>query len=244
MSSEKMILGLIPARAGSKGVPNKNIRMVNGKPLIAYAIECGLTCPLIDQLIVSTDGPEIAKIAKDFGASVPFMRPAELAEDTSPMLPVMQHAVLMAEKKYGKRVEFLILLDPTGPLRIEDDLTACISMLNEQDCDAVVSANKAHRSPYFNMVKINEGYVDLFSSLEGGDISRRQDSPEVYDLNTVVWGYKRPALMEENERIPKKTKLLLVPPERAIDIDTEHDLFILETLLSSRDYTSGVSRKL
>ena len=229
-----MILGLIPARGGSKGVPGKNIRRVSGKPLIAYAIECGLQCPSIEHVVVSTDSVEIAEIAKGFGAEVPFLRPAEIAADTTPMLPVMQHCISSSESFYHTTVEFLVLLDPTGPLRLVEDIEHCIRRCKESDCDAIISGNVAHRNPYFNMVKEEESYVQLVCSTNGS-IGRRQDAPSVYDLNTVVWVYSRKALMEEQARIPKKTQLYLVPPERSIDLDTEFDFRVLGFLLKERE---------
>ena len=224
-----MILGLVPARGGSKGVPGKNIRKVSGKPLIAYAIECGLKCPSIDHVIVSTDNKMIADIAEEFGAEVPFMRPSEIASDIAPMLPVMQHAIVNSEKFYGSMVDYLVLLDPTGPLRVVDDIENCIKLCRETGCDAVISGSTAHRNPYFNMVRENGGYVHLVC-LSGESIGRRQDAPLVYDLNTVVWVYTRNALIDKKARIPEKTRLYLVPSERAIDIDTEFDFQILEFL--------------
>jgi CMP-N-acetylneuraminic acid synthetase len=230
---KSFILGLIPARGGSKGIKNKNIKKVNGKPLIAHAIECGRNCRSIDQLIVSTDSEEIARVARQFGADVPFMRPASLANDSSPMLPVMQHAILESEKHFCAKVEILVLLDPTGPLRIVDDIEKALALLRDADCDAVISGNDAHRNPYFNMVKKSSGFVDLVLK-EHKAIGRRQDAPEVFDLNTVVWAYTRKALMDEKARIPRKTLLYKVPTDRAIDIDTEFDFQLLEYLMSHR----------
>ncbi len=226
-----MILGVVPARGGSKGVPGKNIRPVLGKPLMAYSIECGLKCQSVDRLIVSTDSPEIAEIARRHGADVPFMRPSDLAGDLVPMLPVLQHSLQAAEEHYGKRVEALVLLDPTGPLRTVNDVEDCLSLLRRSGCDAVISGNTAHRSPYFNMVAQRDGYVHLVIPISD-PIGRRQDSPPVYDLNTVVWVYSRRALMDEAARIPRRSLLYLVPPERSIDIDTELDFQILEFLIS------------
>ncbi len=226
-----MILGVIPARGGSKGVPGKNIRLVRGKPLIGYAIECGLKAASIDHLIVSTDRPEIAEIAVSFGADVPFMRPAELATDTAPTLPVLQHAVVEAEKHYGKTVECIVVLDPTAPLRKTEDIEACIQMFKKSNCDAVISGNVAHRNPYFNMVQNRDGYMDLVIP-SGHSITRRQDSPEVFDLNTVAWVYSRKALMDEKARLPKKTLLYKVPSESSIDLDTEFDFSLLERFLT------------
>ncbi len=229
-----MILSMIPARGGSKGVPRKNIRNVFGKPLIAYAIQCGLNCPSIDHLIVSTDAPEIAAISEKWGADVPFLRPSELAEDTTPMLPVMQHAIVEAEKYYDRVVEILVLLDPTAPLRTIEDIENALKLFWESDCSAVISGNTARRSPYFNMVIPDNGYVRLAMPNESA-VGRRQDSPPVFDLNTVVWIYSRAALMEEQKRIPKKTCLYEVQAERAIDLDTELDFKILQALMERKD---------
>ena len=232
-TTNEMVLGVIPARGGSKGVPGKNIRPVLGKPLIAYAIECGLNSPSIDHLIVTTDSHEIAKIAEECGADVPFLRPAELAGDEMPMLPVLQHTLTESESYYDKTVKTLVLLHPTGPLRTVDDIEACLKLLRESDCEAVVSGNMTHQSPYFSMVMLNNDYARLvFPSPE--PIGRRQDSPLVYDLNAVAWAYSRKALMEEKARIPKRTLLYLIPPERAIDIDTELDFEILEFLMGKK----------
>jgi CMP-N-acetylneuraminic acid synthetase len=233
IKGDTIILGVIPARGGSKGVPGKNIRPVLGKPLIAYSIECGLKCSSIDRLVVSTDSEEIADIARKLGAEVPFLRPEELAGDTVPMLPVMRHSITSAEEHYGRTVRALVLLDPTGALRTVDDVESCLKLFEDSDCDAVISGNTAHRSPYFNMVIQDTGYVRLVIPTSK-PIGRRQDCPVVYDLNTVVWVYSRRALMEEKARIPERTLLYFVPPERAIDVDTELDLKILEFLMDER----------
>lgn len=233
MSGQGLVLGLIPARGGSKGIPGKNLRLVAGKPLIAHAIACGLACAGLDKLVVSTDSEEIAAVARRCGAEVPFLRPAELATDTAPMLPVMRHALTACESHYGKMVDYLILLDATAPLRQAADIEACLRLLRQEGCDAVVSANPARRNPYFNMVREVEGYARLvIEPPPGREVGRRQDAPPVYDLNTVVWGYRRRALMEEQARLPRRTRLYLVPSERAIDLDTELDLLILEAMLA------------
>lgn len=229
--SQGLILGLIPARGGSKGVPGKNLRPVAGRPLIARAIACGLSCPSLDKVVVSTDSQAIAVVAQEHGAEVPFMRPVELASDTAAMLPVMQHAVTACEAHYGVAVAVLVLLDCTAPLRRVEDVEAALKLLAAPDCDAVVSGSPAQRSPYFNMVRPREGYVELFAPLPGG-VGRRQDAPPVWDLNTVVWAYKRAALMEEAARLPQRTRLYEVPRERALDLDSELDFQMLEALLA------------
>ncbi|MCB2226144.1 MAG: acylneuraminate cytidylyltransferase family protein [Desulfarculaceae bacterium] len=232
--SKGIVLGLIPARGGSKGVPGKNLREVGGQPLIARAIACGLACPSIDQVVVSTDSKQIAAVAREHGATVPFPRPAELAGDTAPMLPVMQHAITACEEHFGATVEVLALLDCTAPLRRVEDVEAALQLLAEPDCDAVISGSPSHRSPYFNMVREAGSYVELFAQTPG-EVGRRQDAPPVYDLNTVIWAYKRAALMEQASRLPARTRLYEVPRERAVDLDSELDFLLLEAILAQEE---------
>ena len=238
MKSQGIVLGLIPARGGSKGVPGKNIKTVAGKPLIAHAIDCGLGCSALDRVIVSTDSEVIAKVARENGADVPFIRPPDLARDQSPMLPVMQHAIQAVESIYHERVDLLVLLDPTGPLRTPEDILAALKLIMKLGCDAVISGHPAHRNPYFNMVSPRGEFVQLVMAAES-EVGRRQDAPAVYDLNTVVWVYKRHALMDLAQRIPEKTKLLQIPPERAVDLDSDLDFALLEMLMTEKRRTSS-----
>ena len=226
-----MVLGLIPARGGSKSIKKKNIRHLLGKPLISYTIECALACSFIDKAVVSTDDPEIADISKESGAEVPFIRPPELAMDDTPMLPVMQHAIETVEAIYREKVNILILLDPTSPLRRVKDIEEALSLFHHDDaCQAVVSGCKAHRSPYFNMVRLEDGFVQILIHTDK-DIGRRQDCPSAYDLDTTVWIYSREAIMDIRKRIPPRTRLYIVPEERSIHIDTELDFMIVEFLM-------------
>jgi CMP-N-acetylneuraminic acid synthetase len=230
---ETMVLGVIPARGGSKGVKGKNVRLVAGRPLIVYAIECALRCPSIDHVIVSTDSREIAEVAEKYGADVPFIRPAGLAEDATPMLPVLQHAIVEAETYYSKTVECLVLTDPTAPLRTVEDVERCLEQLRTGPYDAVITGHTAHRNPYFNMVRPVDHYAELVCT-PLREVGCRQDAPAVFDLNTIAWVYSRNALMEERARLPKHTGLCLVPPERALDLDTELDFQFLEFLLTRK----------
>ena len=189
--------------------------------------------PSIDYLIVSTDDHEIAELSQKSGAIIPFLRPSQLAADTTPTLPVLQHAVVRAEKSYHKIVECVVLLEPTGPLRREKDVEAALRMFREGNCDAIVSANIAHRNPYFSMVEVEKGYVHL-SKQSLDSVGRRQDAPEVYDLNPIVWIYSRKALMEKKARLPNRTRIYLVPPERAFDLDSEFDFEIMEYIIELR----------
>jgi len=226
-----MIIGLIPARGGSKGVPRKNVREIEGNPLIAYAIECAKKCPSIDHVVVSTDDDEISRVAEKFGAEVPFLRPSELARDTAAMLPVLRHAVEFLEDHYKKRIDLVVLLDPTGPLRTVEDVEGAIEMHKESKCEMVISGNVARKNPYFNMVKEKDnGFVELVCSSEESIVCR-QDAPKVYDLNTVVWVYSRKAVMEDNARLSKETMLYQIPAARTIDVDSEEDIELLEEYL-------------
>ena len=224
-----MILGVIPARGGSTGVPRKNLRLVSGKPLIAHAIENGRACKRIDKLMVSTDSEEIAKVAESAGAWVPFIRPFHLAQNDSPMLAVLEHALLEVELTQRTKISAVVLIDPTAPLRMVQDLDQAIALFERESPDAVISGTPAKRNPYFNMVEENNGFFRLVKK-SNTEITRRQDCPKVYDLNTVVWIFSREAIIEIRERIPPKTLVFEVPEARAIDLDTEQDFKRLESV--------------
>ena len=228
-----IILAVIPARGGSKGIPNKNIRLLRGKPMIVYAIECAQRCPSINKVWVTTDSRTIARIAKQSGACVPSLRPSILAEDTTPMMPVLQHALSEAEQYFHETVRRLVLLDPTAPLRSVADVERALQVFSQNPCDAVVSGNLAHRNPYFNMVRTEGPYVKLVNETTR-DIGRRQDAPEIFDLNTVVWIYSRDAICE-GKRLPQRTLLYRVPRDRAIDLDSELDLRMIECFMDHRE---------
>jgi len=229
-----MILGLIPARGGSKGVKGKNIRPILGKPIISYAIECGLACPLIDHLVVSTDSEKIAEIAKQFGAEVPFIRPSELAQDDSPMMPVLEHALNACESLYEKNIRCIVLLDATSPLTTSHDIERAIKLYESGDYDAVISAVPARRNPYFNMVVRDNGYIRLVLETDK-PVTRRQDCPPVYDLNNAIWIFSRRAILEKKSRIPEKSTIYIMDETRSVDVDSEIDLKVLEALMKEKN---------
>lgn len=174
-------VAIIPARGGSQGIPDKNIRIFEGKPLIAWTIECALTAEGVDRVIVSTDSERIAAIARRYGAEVPFLRPASLAVSTTPIEPVMSHAYewLKDEEKY--QVDGLILLFPTNPLRNQKQVEEALNLYYKTQADCVISVNEspAHYTPYWTLVRDEQGAVSFFG---GQDIrkgySRRQDFPQ------------------------------------------------------------------
>ena len=229
-----MILGVVPARGGSIGVPGKNLRTVGGKPLIVHAIESGLRCKSIDRMIVSTDSVEIARVAESAGAQIPFIRPSQLAQNDSPMLAVLEHALIVTEQIDQTTFSAVVLIDPTAPLRTVQDLDQAIALFERENPDAVISGNLAKRNPYFNMVEEKDGLVRL-AKKSSTEITRRQDCPKVYDLNTVAWVFSRRAVLELRERIPPNTLMFEIPFERAVDLDTEADFRYLDFLRDGVD---------
>jgi len=228
------IVATICARGGSKGVPGKNIRLLCGKPLIVHTIEVAKKCQLINRIIVSTDAPEIAEIAKASGAEVPFLRPKELATDDAPKLTVIKHAIQFLESEEGYHTDIVVDLDPTSPLRTEKDIEACVRMVMDEGADNVFSVTKAHRNPYFNMVEVIDGKVQLVKQLAQAVI-RRQDAPQVYDLNASIYVWKREALMNNDSIFLERTKIYVMP-EWTTDIDNEVDFEFVEFILEKGMY--------
>jgi len=228
------IVATICARGGSKGIPRKNIRPLCGKPLIVHTIEVAKKYKLIDRIIVSTDAPEIAEIAKASGAEVPFLRPKELATDDAPKLTVIKHAIQFLESEEGYHTDIVVDLDPTSPLRTEKDIEACVRMVMDEGADNVFSVTKAHRNPYFNMVEVIDGNVQLVKQLAQAVI-RRQDAPQVYDLNASIYVWKREALMNNDSIFLERTKIYVMP-EWTTDIDNEVDFEFVEFILEKGMY--------
>ncbi len=230
MLSKGYTLAAIFARGGSKGVPRKNIRPLAGKPLIAYAIETALASDHIDRLIVSTDDAEIAEVAKRYGAEVPFMRPAELAQDDSPEWLSWQHAIRTIELD-GIKIGSFVCIPTTSPLRAVDDVDACIHMLESTDTDIVFAVTPARRSPHFNMVVMSDDYSADLVIAPKENVSRRQSAPKVYDMTTIAYA-ARPEYVKNSKSIfDGKVKAVVVPEERSLDIDTELDFKFAEFLI-------------
>ncbi|TAK00232.1 acylneuraminate cytidylyltransferase family protein [bacterium] len=223
---------IIPARGGSKGLPRKNIRLLAGKPLIAYAIETALSSKLIDRVIVSTDDAEIARIAREYGAEVPFMRPQELALDDMPEWLVWRHAIQMLDPTgSSSRMDMLVCVPPTSPLRAVEDVDACIRLLQEDDVDLVITVRPAERNPYFNMVSLDErGYAQLVIC-PPQPVYRRQAAPEVFDITTVAYAARPEFILRADSMFEGRVKAVVVPSERALDIDTELDFKLAEFLM-------------
>lgn len=229
-------IAYIFARGGSKGLPNKNIKEMNGKPLIAWAIECAMEIAQIGEVIVSTDSPEIAEISCHYGASVPFLRPAELAQDDSPEWLSWQHALKSTCEIYGKLPERMISLPPTAPLRDVRDIEGVINQMDTNLYDTVITVADAYRNPFFNMVKVKEdGTVGLVINSED-QISRRQDAPKIFDITTVAYISSSKFVLAHNHFFEGRVGYYEVPVERSIDIDTPHDFEVANFLMIKKNY--------
>ncbi len=232
---KQYIVGFIFARGGSKGVPGKNIRLLAGKPLIAYAIEIAFQSQFIDRVVVSTDDEKIAQIAQDSGAEVPFMRPKELAQDNSPEWLSWQHAIqTLKEQDKNRELDVLVSIPPTSPLRAVEDVDNAIQTFLESDADIVITAKKAGRHPSFNMIILDELNCAKLVLPLNKQITRRQDVPPVYDMTTVVYVASPKFIMESKAVFEGRVKAVMIPDERALDIDTELDFQFAEFLMTDR----------
>ena len=216
-------------------MPGKNIRSFGGKPLIAWSIEHALAVDRIERVIVSTDSEEIAAIAREYGAEVPFIRPAELARDDSPEWLAWRHALNYLLETTSALPEIMVSVPTTAPLRLALDIENCLDEYEKGDADMVITITEAHRSPYFNMVKTNQdGTVGLVNPPHSA-IARRQDAPVVNDMATVCYIANPEFIMTHNAMFEGRVKAVNVPVERAIDIDTLLDFQIAECLLNIRE---------
>lgn len=224
------------ARGGSKGLPGKNVRLLGGKPLIAWSIEHALAVKRIGRVIVSTDSEKIAAVAREYGAEVPFVRPAELARDDSPEWLAWRHALNYLLDSDGALPEAMVSAPATAPLRLPLDIENCLDEYEKGDADMVITVTDAHRSPYFNMVKANaDGTVGLVIPPQSA-IARRQDAPAVYDMATVAYVVRPEFVMTHNATFEGRVRAVHVPTERSIDIDTLLDFQIAECLFNAREH--------
>ena len=228
--------GFVFARGGSKGLPGKNIRPLCGKPLIAWAIEAGLSCGRIDKMIVSTDSEEIADIARQYGAEVPFLRPAELAADQAAEVLSWRHAVRFLQNQ-GDKFDIFVSLPATAPLRTVEDICRCIDAYLEGGCDMSVVCTDPYRSPYFNMIKLDDkGYAQIVIKIDGKTYVRRQDAPPVYDLTSVCYVTSPEVILSEKNAWDDKGRVKAIKTARvnAIDIDDLVDFETAEYFMTKR----------
>jgi len=225
----------ICARGGSKGVPNKNIRDLLGKPLIAHSILQAKSSGLFDAIAISSDSHQILDVAKDWGADYFIKRPDELATDFSAKLPAIKHCIIETEKLSKCKYDIIIDLDATSPLRNIEDLKGAIELLEKWGVSNVITGAPSRRSPYFNLVEVNEGGVVQLSKPLNTPIVRRQDSPKCYDMNASIYVWRRPALFENDTIFLSDTALYEMPEERSVDIDSQLDFKFVTFLMSERN---------
>lgn len=225
MIADKSVLAIIPARGGSKGVPRKNIRALAGKPLIAWTIQEALKSRYLDRIIVSTEDSEIAEVAKTWGAEVPFMRPAELAQDDTPGIDPVIHAI-----RSLPGYDYVVLLQPTSPLRSHADIDGCIELCENRKALSCVSVSEPDKSPYWMFTVDAQGRMKQLLELDR-TISRRQELPPVYALNGAVYVVQTGSLLETRSFVTESTMPYLMSKTGSIDIDTETDFAIAEFFL-------------
>lgn len=230
------ILLTIAARGGSKGVRNKNIRPLCGKPLIAWSVEQALKWGKASKVVVSTDSPDIAEVARNAGAMVPFMRPAELATDTAAKIPVLRHALLESERIFSEKYDWLIDMDATAPLRRVADIEAAFNAAVSGDTLTLFSVVPAHKSPYFNMVEHDASGVPRLCKALEIPVVRRQDAPAVYDMNASIYIFKTEFFRKEGSlsMFTPRTGMYVMQSISGRDIDTEDDFRFAEYIIGER----------
>ena len=231
MNTTKNIIAIIPARGGSKGIPHKNIKLLFGKPLIAYTIEAALKSKYLSRVVVSTENKRIAEISSDYGAEV-VIRPLDLAQDNTPSLPVFQHVIKYLEAEESYDASIIVILQPTSPLRTIEDIDGTINKFLESNCDSVVSICDVEHLPYCMYTWDNDSLRPL---IEGGEkIERRQDAPRIFRINGAVYITKKDIIIKQNKILGDDTRGFIMPQERSLDIDTQIDFDLAEILLKRR----------
>lgn len=227
------ILGLVTARGGSRGIPRKNIQLLNGKPLLAYTAEAALKAKYLSRLVLSTDDEQIACIGREYGLEVPFMRPPELALDETPTLPVVQHAIRFLEQQ-GDRFYGVCTLQPTNPFRTAGEIDACIDVFVQQRVDCVMTVLPVPHdcNPHWTWVKDGNGFLRLFTG-EKEPVPQRQQLPEVYYRDGSTYVAKRDVIMEHNSFYGDRVVGYRADKYRNINIDTAADLAEAEKRIQS-----------
>jgi CMP-N,N'-diacetyllegionaminic acid synthase len=231
----------ICARAGSKGVPSKNTRLLAGKPLIAHSLAQARASGLFDGIAVSSNSDHLLAIARSYGATCLVKRPDALATDTAAKLPAIAHCLEQAEAQLGTRFDILVDLDATSPLRLPEDIAGAVALLEGASSGNVITAALARRSPYFNLVEQRpDGTVGLSKSPPGA-IVRRQDAPPCFDMNASIYAWRTTEFRAAPAVFGPRTRLYVMPEERSLDIDSELDFRLVEFLMQSRDASAAAA---
>jgi len=227
------IFALIPARSGSVGVKDKNIRPLAGKPLMAYAIGAAVKSRYVDKVIVSTDSEKYAKIAREYGAETPFLRPKDLAEDVPTEL-VAQHAINWLEENHDYKADIVVTIQCTTPLLKTEDIDGCIEKLIKTDADAVITVKEVKEYPRW-MFKIGKRgrLVPLMGEIKG-EAGVRQTLEKLFIPNGAVYACKKATITEKKSMFGNDCRAVIMPEERSLDIDTELDFEIIEALIMNK----------
>jgi N-acylneuraminate cytidylyltransferase len=233
--SHRPVLAIIPARGGSRGLPGKNVRSFAGKPLLAHSIAFAKLCPSVDRCIVSTDSEEIAAIAREHGGDVPFLRPAELASDTTPTMPVLKHALVAVEKAEARTYASVLLLEPTSPGRLLEDVVRAEALLSSDvDAAGVIAVSRPTFNPFW--VGVVEGQQHAISpAFDTKKVyTRRQDVPPFFRINGSLYLWRREYVLDHDGPWYERRHLgLEIPEERAFSIDDLYEFQVAELLVTS-----------
>jgi CMP-N-acetylneuraminic acid synthetase len=233
MYKGKTILATICARGGSKGVKNKNIKLLNNKPLIEYSLELLKQSSLIDGYIISTESDKIIEVVKNLGYKIEFKRPIELAGDDVSRIDAIKHAVLLKEQTENTCYDIIVDLGVATPLKNANDLDQVIKLCIDNNVENVFSVCPCAKNPYFNMVEVIQDKVKLVK--ETYDITARQKAPSVYEMNDGFNIWTHTSLFSENSQFNNSTKIYIMPRLRSIDIDEEEDFLLAELILNKKN---------
>jgi len=233
---DKTFLAIIPARGGSKGLPGKNIKEICGKPLIAWSIEAGLSSKYIDKVVVSTDNEKIASVARKYGGQVPFLRPEGLAGDAATTFDTLKHAIEFYRESLGEIYDYIVLLEPTSPLREVKDIDLAIETLLASAAQSIVGVCKTEsQNPAFLVLQDNRGFV---SGYENKDMKvlRRQEIQDVYFFEGTIYISDTEALLQNKSFYHQATLAYEVPKYKSLEIDDMDDFIMIEAIMKHKGY--------
>ena len=245
MTTTRCILGLITARGGSKGLPRKNILPLAGKPLIAWTLEAARRSRRVDRVVVSTDDQEIASVSRQWGAEVPFIRPAELARDESGHMDVVIHAVDWLAREQHYCPDYVLLLQPTSPLRSTEDIDAAVDLILARGADSLIGICEVQQHPYLVRKITEEGRLaDFMADVPppGSTERRRQNWPPAYVENGAIYLTRTTVLLERRTFLPEKTIPYIMPMQRSLEIDNAWDMRLVEAVISSAQADDPITR--
>lgn len=226
------VLGVVPARGGSKGIPQKNLRPLAGRPLLAYVMDAVRDSHCVDRLVLTTDSPEIAELGRQLGFEVPFLRPAKLATDDAPMQPAVEHAVAQVEAE-GWRSDIVVVLQPTAPLRRGEHIRHAVELVQRTGASSAVSVTEIpkHQAPQYAM-RIDGGRLTPYLP-EGRRITRRQDVEPAFSRDGTVYAVQRDVLMIEHDLYGSDCRPLILDVSESLNLDSVDDWTAAESRLAS-----------